>query len=79
MPDIHIARVSGGTLRPAKAQTAVIEWAGDPYEGPYTVTPTEQEQRISTRGKQLTADLVVNPIPQNYGKISWDGMSLTVE
>lgn len=48
------------------------------YDGPYTVTPSQQTQTLYTTEKTLTQNVVVNPIPSNYGKITWDGRTLTV-
>ena len=50
----------------------------DPYEGPYEVTPTQQTQTLATDQLRMTGDVVVNPIPSNYGLITWDGIVLTV-
>ena len=50
----------------------------DEYEGPYQVTPTTTAQTLATRGLLSTADIVVNPIPSNYGLIQWNGAVLTV-
>ena len=48
------------------------------YTGAYTVTPTQQLQTLSTQGKTMTSNVTVNPIPSNYGLITWDGSVLTV-
>ena len=50
----------------------------DPYEGSYNITPSADTQIIPTDGLRMTADLVVNPIPSNYGLITWNGSTLTV-
>lgn len=50
----------------------------DPYEGSYEVTPTDSTQTFATSGLTMTADFVVNPIPSNYGLITWNGSVLTV-
>ena len=51
---------------------------GEPYEGSYTVTPTSGTQTLPTNGKLLARDLTINPIPSNYGLITWNGSTLTV-
>ena len=51
----------------------VDEWAG-----PYEVTPSEVAQTLATRDLLMAADLVVGPIPSNYGLVTWDGAVLTV-
>ena len=51
---------------------------GTPYPGPYEVTPGEDEQVLDTEQKTLSGNLVVKPIPSNYGRIEWDGTSILV-
>ena len=51
---------------------------GEPYEGPYEVTPTQETQVLRTAQKVSSRNIVVNPIPSNYGLITWDGSVLTV-
>lgn len=48
------------------------------YEGETEITPTAQAQILRTNGKRMTADIVVNPIPNNYGLITYYGSTLTV-
>ena len=49
-----------------------------PYIGSYTVTPSDDEQILETEGLRMTNNVVINPIPSNYGKITWNGSVLTV-
>lgn len=51
---------------------------GDPYEGPYTVTPSSSEQTLLTQWKTMGDNVVIEPIPNNYGLITWNGSVLTV-
>lgn len=48
------------------------------YEGSYSFTPTTDYQTIEIKDKRATADIVINPIPSNYGLITWNGSTLTV-
>ena len=48
------------------------------YEGSYDVTPSDTTQTIEIKNKRATENIVINPIPSNYGKITWDGSVLTV-
>lgn len=48
------------------------------YTGPMVVTPTQETQVLETELKSVTGNIVVNPIPSNYGLITWDGSVLTV-
>lgn len=48
------------------------------YEGEYEVTPTEETITLSTSNLQMTHNVTINPIPSNYGLITWNGTTLTV-
>ena len=60
------------------AEPAVYVSIADYYEGPYTVTPDETMQTLPTDNKTALHDIVVNPIPSNYGRITWNGTTLTI-
>lgn len=49
-----------------------------PYEGDYVVTPTQSTQTLSTAGMKMTDNVTINPIPNNYGLITWNGSIITV-
>lgn len=51
---------------------------GPYYDGEYEVTPTQETQTLYTTGRTLANDVVINPIPSNYGLITWNGSVLTV-
>ena len=55
-----------------------VIYSGESYEGEYNVTPSEVTQTLQTRGKRLNQNVVVEPIPQNYGRISYSGSVITV-
>ena len=65
------------TIKPG---AQIIRDTGDVpiYHGPYTVTPTQQEQTLNTHGYLLTGNVTVKKIPENYGLITWNGSVLTV-
>lgn len=48
------------------------------YGGTYEVTPTADAQTLSTSNLYMTDDIIINPIPDNYGLITWNGSYLTV-
>lgn len=48
------------------------------YTGVTEVTPTTTEQVLDTSNKVVTRNIVINPIPSNYGLITWNGSTLTV-
>lgn len=49
-----------------------------PYAGAYEFTPSAEAQTVPIYGKTATADIVISPIPSNYGLITWDGATITV-
>lgn len=50
----------------------------DMYEGAYEVTPTREGFVLPTSGLRMADNLRVNPIPSNWGLITWNGSTLTV-
>lgn len=50
----------------------------DPYTGEYTITPSAEAQVLLTNNLRMTDDITINPIPNNYGLITWDGATLMV-
>lgn len=48
------------------------------YEGSYTVTPGESPVVLMTQEHNMTANVTVEAIPSNYGRISYNGSTLTV-
>ncbi len=50
----------------------------DPYTGEYSVTPGAEAITLSTKNLRMTDNITVNPIPSNYGLITWNGSFLTV-
>lgn len=49
-----------------------------PYTGSYTIDPSQESQTIPIRNKVATQDITVNPIPDYYGRVTWDGSVLTI-
>lgn len=48
------------------------------YQGETEFTPSEDEQIIPVAGKSVLENIKINPIPNNYGLITWNGAILTV-
>ena len=44
----------------------------DPYTGVYEATPTNSVQVFETATKMMGKNFVVNPIPKEYGLITYD-------
>lgn len=56
----------------------IKEEVADPFEGDYEYTPSEETQTIQISGKTAEQNIIINPIPNNYGLITWNGSTLTV-
>lgn len=50
----------------------------DIYDGVTEVTPSTQMQVLPVRNKTVTDNIIINPIPSNYGLVTWDGSRLTI-
>lgn len=50
----------------------------EPYEGEYHVTPSASTQTLLTEGLRMTQNVTIDPIPSNYGLITWNGSIITV-
>ena len=48
------------------------------YAGKYEITPNLETQTLETAYRVLTSNVVIAPIPSNYGKISYDGSTLYI-
>ena len=48
------------------------------YEGEYEFTPSSETQTIDIRNRVARRNITINPVPQNYGLITWNGSVLTV-
>jgi hypothetical protein len=48
------------------------------YDGSYEFTPTQETQTVQTADKVLLDDIIIHPIPQNYGLITYNGRKITV-
>ena len=48
------------------------------YRGDYEITPTQSTQVLEMEGMRAAHNVVVNPIPSNYGLITWNGSYIMV-
>lgn len=48
------------------------------YRGQYNITPSNEEQILQTEDKVMMQNVTINPIPSNYGLITYDGTVITV-
>ena len=76
--DIHITSVTGDSVHAAKIDFAHVDFPATPYAGAYEFTPSDETQTISISGMVAERNITINPIPQNYGLVTWNGAFLTV-
>ena len=48
------------------------------YDGETEFTPSSSVQTIFTARKLLATDITINPIPSNYGLVTYDGSIITI-
>ena len=48
------------------------------FDGSYEYTPSAEEQTIPIDGMVAEQNITINPIPSNYGLITWNGSIITV-
>lgn len=78
IPSNFIAIFSHSGNMEATFENTVLVPVGEYYTGEYVVSPAEMAQVLPTEGLIAAHDIVINPIPSNYGKISYNGAVLTV-
>ena len=72
MPEQAEVNVSTGT-------PVARDYVGlDPYTGDYTVTPSKETQTLQTNNLRMLDNVTIEPIPSNYGLITWNGSIITV-
>lgn len=70
-------KVNDGDAFTFKAEQGIPIYPNQ-YQGPTEVTPGESLQTLETRGLMMTDHVKVNPIPNNYGLITFNGTTITV-
>lgn len=56
----------------------VSDFAYPIYEGITEITPSDHPQILSTTNTTVVQDIVINPIPSNYGLVSWNGLGIRI-
>lgn len=72
--------LSGGLSTDGTLKGSLSFAAGEApvYTGPYEIAPTTEAQSVHVGGMAMREDLIIDPIPSNYGLITWNGSTLTV-
>ncbi len=73
------ATISDRVLEVDAGLTTIIKHSEMPaYTGVTEITPSDEIQTLQTASMALYDNITINPIPSNYGKITWNGSTLTV-
>lgn len=63
---------------PAEIGVAFVKGTGRPYTERYEATPTNEVQVFHTKGLTMNKNFIVNPIPSNYGFVTYNGSTITI-
>lgn len=76
----HDAHADLHSIRATATYKSIKEIAVTPdrYDGAYEIEPQAQPVEVAVGGYYVPHNIIVKPIPNNYGKITWDGTTLTV-
>lgn len=61
-----------------EVSSGIIRITPEPYQGTYNITPSQERQTLPTTQKYLDHNVVIEPIPEYYGRIAYNGITLTV-
>ena len=70
--------LSGNISATAEMATLIRTTNYEQYSGITTVTPSSVAQVLPTEERVVLENIIINPIPSNYGLITWNGATLTV-
>lgn len=60
------------------AEPSIVIDSTEIYDGAMEWTPTQSTQTIEIADKKALGNITINPIPSNYGLITWNGSTITV-
>ena len=79
VPSIDLVVDSGEAVSLEAVSPIVISQDTVPvWDGQTEFVPTGESQIVSVHGYRFTEDIIIDPIPDNYGLITWNGSILTV-
>lgn len=70
--------IAKGASLTGEARIKCGSYTGEEYEGSYSITPTSTRQILQTNERVCLANIAIEPIPSNYGLITYDGTVITV-
>ena len=82
--DVHVSTagtITGHLSSPATISGEIVMptyFDVDLYDGPTEIVPSDDAQVLQTLNKTVVRNIVINPIPENYGRLLYSGKTLTV-
>lgn len=74
----HIGLANAPAQRIGAGNAYQITVGADPYKGEYVVIPSQERQTLQTKHLSMAENVTVEPIPSNYGLITYNGFGITV-
>ena len=72
----YVVEIGDGPRYQVDAVSGIVD--APAFAGPYVATPTRETQVFPAANRLMSEDFIVNPIPSNYGLVTWDGSVITV-
>ena len=79
--DISVVDSMGADLASIEGLTvslSIPEFASVYYDGSYEIDPTDDVQTLQTQGLVMRQNLKINPVPDSYGHIAWNGTRILI-
>ena len=73
---VHIVSINGD--RPGVMKTIESGGGAPAYKGETVFTPSASTQIVEVNGYVMRDNITIEPIPSNYGRLIWNGSTLTV-
>ena len=62
----------------AEVSMQIVAGITPEFDGDYAYTPRSEQIVIRCTDRKMVDDITIDPIPSNYGLITWNGAYLTV-
>jgi hypothetical protein len=72
------AKIRGNDQFTAHLSETILKPIGEYYTGRYDFIPTDFDQTVHINGMVATQDITIRAVPNDYGKIIWDGSIIYV-
>lgn len=70
--EVKFTEAQKSTFKAEMGEVHTLSVGAAPYDGPYSVTPKTEPQILETKDKRMTENVVIEPIPKEYGLVTYD-------